>query len=178
MSFPQFRQTLSNFSDLFEEIPIGFNRLLLHKSTVQSSRSTKSSGPPAILKYARVLIAVQVLRLIGLSLIPLLQNNTLPDSFIIPTVIGDISTAVTAPVIAYALGRGGPKTWAASLVWNSLGLADLFYAQTLAYVTGATTYLFGSDLLIPFGAYLAAIFHIVTLIFLLEKRTINYLLSR
>ncbi len=114
--------------------------------------------------------------MIGLSLIPLLQNDTLPASFVIPTVIGDASTAVTAPVIAYALRRRGPKIWAASLVWNSLGLVDLFYAQTLAYVTGASTYLFGSNLLIPLGAYLAAILHIVTFIFLLEKRTINHLL--
>src|SRR5712664_4813685 len=144
---------------------------------MESSGSLKTPGSPSVLKYARILIAVQVLRLIGLSLIPLLQNGTLPAGFVIPTVFGDGSTAIFAPVIAYALGRGGPKTWAASLVWNSLGLADLFYAQTLAYVTGATTYLFGSDLLIPFGAYLAAIFHIVTLIFLLEKRTINYLLK-
>ena len=177
MSFPQFRQTLSKISDSFEEIPIELYRLFVRNSTMQSNNSTKSSGPPAILKYARVLIAVQVLRLIGLSLIPLLQNNTLPASFVIPTVIGDTSTAVTAPVIAYALGRGGPKTWAASLVWNSLGLADLFYAQTLAYVTGAAPHLFGSDLLIPFGAYLAAIFHIVTFVFLLEKGTINHQLK-
>ena len=144
---------------------------------MQSSGSPRSSGAPSILKYARVLIAVQVLRLIGLSLIPLLQNNALPASFVIPTVIGDTSTAVTAPVIAYSLGRGGRRTWAASLVWNGLGLIDLFYAQTLAYVTGATTYLFGSDLPILFGAYLAAIFHIVTFIFLLDKRTINHLLK-
>ncbi len=143
---------------------------------MQSSNPPKSSGSPSILKYARVLIAVQVLRLIGLSLVPLLQNNTLPASFVIPTVFGDTSTAVTAPVIAYALGRGGPKTWAVSLVWNSLGLVDLFYAQTLAYVTGATTYLFGSDLLILVGAYLAATFHIVTFIFLLKKKTINHLI--
>jgi len=143
---------------------------------MESSSPPKSSGAPSFLKYARVLIAVQVLRLIGLSLIPLLQNDTLPASFVIPTVIGDASTAVTAPVIAYALGRGGPKTWAASLVWNGVGLVDLFYAQTLAYVTGATAYLFGSDLLVPFGAYLAAILHIVTFIFLLENRTINHLL--
>lgn len=145
---------------------------------MHSNNPKESSGALSIIKYARVLIAVQVLRLIGLSLIPLLQNNTLPASFVIPTVIGDTSTAVTAPVIAYALGRGGPRTWAAALVWNSLGLVDLFYAQTLAYVTGSTTYLFGSDLLIPFGAYLAAIFHIVTFIFLLEKRTINHLLRQ
>ncbi|TMI20951.1 hypothetical protein E6H31_07795 [Candidatus Bathyarchaeota archaeon] len=144
---------------------------------MQSSTPPKSPGRPSVLRYARFLIAVQVLRLIGLSLIPLLQNNTLPASFVIPTVIGDTSTAVTAPIIAYALGHAGPKTWAASLVWNGIGLADLFYAQTLAYVTGATTYLFGSDILIPFGAYLAAIFHIVTFVLLLEKRTVNQLLK-
>jgi hypothetical protein len=178
LRFPQFRLTLSNVSDSFEETPIELYCLFVQNSTMQSSSSTKSSGPPAILNYARVLVAVQVLRLIGLSLIPLLQNNTLPASFVIPTVIGDTSTAVTAPVIAYALGRGGPKTWATSLVWNSLGLADLFYAQTLAYLTGATTYLFGSDLLIPFGAYLAAIFHIVTFILLLRKKTINHLFGQ
>ena len=145
---------------------------------MQSSTPPRSSGRPSVLRYARFLIAVQVLRLIGLSLIPLLQNNTLPASFVIPTVIGDASTAVTAPIVAYSLGRGGAKTWAASLVWNGLGLADLFYAQTLAYVTGATTYLFGSDLLILFGAYLAAIFHIVTFILLLRKKTINHLFGQ
>jgi len=74
------------------------------------------------------------------------------------------------------LGGGGPKTWAASLVWNSLGLADLFYAQTLAYVTGVDTYLL--DFGILFGAYLAAIFHLVTFIFLLEKGTIQHQLKQ
>ena len=145
---------------------------------MQSNSQPKSSSKPSVLRYARVLIALQVLRLIGLSLIPLLQNSTLPAAFVIPAVIGDTSTAVTAPIIAYALGRGGLKTWGASLVWNGLGLVDLFYAQTLAYLTGATTYLFGSDLLILLGACLAAIFHIVTFVFLLEKRTIDRLLSK
>jgi len=148
----------------------GFRNAVEH-----SAKPSGQSGQPSDLRYARFLIAVQVLRLIGLSLIPLLQNNTLPASFVIPTVIGDASTAVTAPIVAYSLGRGGPKTWAASLVWNGLGLADLFYAQTLAYVTGTTTYLFGSDPLILFGAYLAAIFHIVTFILLLRKKTISRL---
>jgi hypothetical protein len=145
---------------------------------VQSSNPPKTPGLPSILKYARILIVVQVLRLIGLSLFPLFQNGTLPAGFVIPTVIGDGSTAVFAPIIAYALGRGGPKTWAASLVWNGLGLADLFYAQTLAYVTGVDTYLLENDFVILFGAYLAAILHIVTFIFLLEKGTINHLLKR
>jgi hypothetical protein len=130
---------------------------------------------PSILKYARILIGVQFLRLIGLPLIPLYQNGTLPAGFVIPTVIGDCSTAVFAPIIAYALGHGGPRTWAASLVWNSLGLADLFYAQTLAYVTGVDTYLLENDLVILFGAYLAAVLHTVTFIFLLERGTTNHL---
>lgn len=145
---------------------------------MESSGSLKTPGSPSALKYAKILIAVQVLRLIGLSLIPLLQNGTLPAGFVIPTVFGDGSTAISAPIIAYALGRGGPKTWAASLVWNSLGLADLFYAQTLAYVTGVDTYLLENDLGILLGAYLAAIFHIVTFILLLRKGTISHLLKQ
>lgn len=133
------------------------------------------SGLPRTVRYVRILIAVQILRLIGLTFVPLLQNNTLPATFVIPTVTGDTLTAITAPIVAYTLGQGGPKTWAAALVWNALGLADLINAQTLAYLSGSSTYIVNNDIAILFGVFLAIAFHIAAIVLLLRKQTTNYI---
>ena len=83
---------------------------------------------PRTVRYARILIGIQIFRLIGLAFVIGLRNGTLPATFVIPASTGDALTAVTAPIVAFAMGRGGMRTWALALVWNALGLADLLNA--------------------------------------------------
>ena len=74
---------------------------------------------PRPVRYARILIGIQIFRLIGLAFVSGLQNGTLPATFVIPASTGDALTAVTAPIVAFALGRGGMRTWAVALVWSA-----------------------------------------------------------
>ena len=135
-----------------------------------------ATGLPNTIKYARIIIAIQLYRLVGLVFIIPLQNGNLPASFVIPAATGDTLTAITAPIIAYALGRGGPKTWAAALVWNALGLADLFNAVSLGSLTGSSTYIFNNYAAILIGVTLGIILHITATILLLRKQTTNHIL--
>lgn len=122
------------------------------------------------------MVGVQIYRLYVLSL---LQAPNLPSVFTIPVVTGDILTAVFAPVIAYAIGRKrGPRTWAMAIVWNVLGLVDLFYALTLGSLTTAANYILMNNILLLVGATLGIILHIVSIILLLRKSTIDYFLNR
>ncbi len=131
---------------------------------------------PRIVRVLRVLIGVQIYRLYGLSL---LQAPALPSVFTIPAVTGDVLTAVFAPVIAYAIGRKrGPRTWAAAIVWNVLGLVDLFYALTLGSLTNAASYILMNNILVLVGATLGIVLHTVSIILLLRKSTVDYFLNR
>ncbi len=139
---------------------------------------TLKSVLPATIKYARILIAIQIVRFIGLALIPGLQSGALPATFVIPATVGDSLTAITAPLVAFALGRGGVKTWGVAIVWNALGLADLLNAVSLGSLTGSTAYLVANDAPILFGVTFAVVLHIITTILLLRKSTIDYVKAR
>ena len=136
-----------------------------------------TTGLPSTIRYARILIAIQIYRLIGLIFIVPLQNGNLPASFVIPAATGDALTGITAPIIAYALRKGGPKTWAAALVWNALGLADLFNAVSLGSLTGSATYILNNLAFILVGVTLGIILHITATILLLRKQTTNQILK-
>ena len=128
------------------------------------------------MKNLRILIGVQIYRLYGLSL---LQAPNLPSAFTIPVVTGDALIAIFAPIIAVAIGmKRGPRTWAAAIVWNVLGMTDLFYALTLGSLTNAASYILANNILLLVGALLGIVLHIVALVLLLRKSTIDYFLNR
>jgi hypothetical protein len=99
-------------------------------------------------------------------------------AFVIPVVTGDVLTAVFAPVIGVALStKRGPRTWAAALVWNALGMVDLFYALSLAQLTTAGSFILANDQIVIVGAILGIILHITSIVLLLRRETISYLLK-
>lgn len=140
---------------------------------MESSGPLMTPGKPSVLKYAQTLIALQTLRLIGLSLIPLFQNGTLPRGSVISTAFGDGSTAIFAPVIGMLLGEEGRRP---GLLVSFGTVSDWQTCSTRRpWLTsqGWTPIILENDFVILFGAYLAAILHVVTFIFLLEKGTIT-----
>jgi len=93
-------------------------------------------------------------------------------------VTGDVLTAVLAPVIAVAVSRKrGPPTWAAAIVWNALGMVDLFYALTLAMLTTAGSFILVNDQIVVVGAILGITLHIISIRLLLRRQTVSYLLN-
>lgn len=98
---------------------------------------TVEEGLGAGVKLASALTATQIWRIAGgLFLFEMLRGN-LPAAFAVPAGVGDILIGITAPVMALALRRGGALTWATSIAWNALGIADLVYAVTLGLLAGA-----------------------------------------
>jgi hypothetical protein len=131
---------------------------------------------PAQIRVLRALIGIQLYRLFGVSLLQF--SGTLPLAFVIPVVTGDALTAVFAPVIAIALStRRGPRTWAAALVWNALGMVDLFYALGLAMLTTAGNFILSNYQVVIVGAILGIILHTISIVLLLSKGTLSYLLN-
>ena len=131
---------------------------------------------PSQIRVLRILIGIQVYRLAGLSL--LLYSSSLPSAFLIPTVIGDTLTAIFAPVIAFGIGRKrGPRTWAAALVWNILGMVDLFYARTIGSLTTAGSFVQANDPGVAVGATIGIALHIISIGLLLRRTTMSYLIT-
>lgn len=131
---------------------------------------------PSQIRILRFLIGIQVYRLAGLSL--LLYSSSLPSAFLIPTVIGDTLTALFAPVIAFAIGKKkGPRVWAAAIVWNVLGMVDLFYALTIGSLTIAGSFVQANDPGVVIGATIGIILHVISIGLLLRKTNVSYLIS-
>jgi len=131
---------------------------------------------PGQVRFLRTIIGIQTYRLIGLSL--LLYSSSLPSAFLIPTVVGDFLTGVFAPIIAFAVStKRGPRVWAAALIWNVLGMIDLFYALSLGQLTNAGTVILSDDPIVAIGAIIGIILHVVSLGLLLRRPVVNYLLG-
>jgi hypothetical protein len=131
---------------------------------------------PSQIRILRVLIGIQVYRLAGISL--LWFFTSLPSVFLIPTVTGDTLTAIFAPVIAFAITRKkGPRTWAAALVWNVLGMVDLFYALTIGSLTAAGSFVQANDPGVVIGATIGIILHLTSIGLLLRRINMSYLIT-
>ena len=128
------------------------------------------------IRMLRILIAIQVYRFFGLSL--LLYSSSLPLAFLIPTVVGDALTAVFAPVIAFGIGRKkGPRTWAAALLWNVLGMVDLLYALAIGSLTTAGSFVQVNDPGVVVGAIIGIILHVTSIGLLLRKTNVSYMIG-
>ncbi len=153
--------------------------LAINSNGMERSPQTPMMGTlPRTVRYVRILIGIQIFRLIGLAFISGLQNGTLPATFVIPVSTGDALTAITAPIVAFALGRGGVRTWAAAIVWNALGLADLLNAFSLGSLTGSTANLAANYSFVFLGVTAGVLFHIVATALLLRKSTTDYFRAR
>ena len=133
---------------------------------------------PSGVRFSRILIGVQIFRLIGLVFIGGLQNGTLPAAFVIPASTGDALTGLTAPIVAFALGRGGMRRWAVALVWNALGLADLLNAVSLGSLTGSAATIFANYSFVLVGVTVGVLFHLVATALLLRKASTDYFRAR
>ena len=131
---------------------------------------------PSQNRILQIIIGVQLYRLAGLSLISF--SASLPSAFLIPTVVGDTLTAIFAPIIAFAIGRKkGPRTWAAALVWNVLGMVDLFYALTIGSLTTAGGFVRANDPGVVIGAIIGVILHLTSIGLLLRKTNVSTLIG-
>ena len=95
------------------------------------------------------------------------QRGNLPAAFAIPGGVGDILVGISAPIVAFSLGKSGALGWAAALTWNALGLADLVFAVSVGTLAGPTfilnSYLFIIPaLLVP----IAVILHLSAIVLL------------
>ena len=132
--------------------------------------------PPSQIRILQIIIGIQIYRLAGLSLLSF--SASLPSAFLIPTVVGDTLTAIFAPIIALAIGmRKGPRRWAAALVWNVLGMVDLFYALTLGSLTTAGSFVQANDPGVVIGATIGIVLHIISIGLLLRKTNVSYLIT-
>lgn len=79
------------------------------------------------------LIAVQTFRVIGGTFLVLLALHALPAVFAVPAGIGDVLVGLTAVPTARSLRAGRVRP---AVVWNLLGLLDLFVALTMGVISG------------------------------------------
>ncbi len=127
-----------------------------------------------MVRFARILIGIQIFRFVGLAFVTGLQNGTLPATFVIPASTGDTLTAITAPIVAFAMGRGGMRTWGLALVWNALGLADLLNAVSLGSLAGSTLTIVANYSFVFVGVIAAVVFHIAAIALLVRKTSMDY----
>ncbi len=64
------------------------------------------------------------------------QAGTFPGYFAYPFGVGDLFAGLLALPIAYSLRTVGIRKYALLMAWNSVGLADLFFALTVASYGG------------------------------------------
>jgi len=131
-------------------------------------------GMPKALRYARILVLIEVTRLLGLFLFSGIQRGILPSSSGLFGV-GDALVAITAIPVWYGLGRGRSRAYALTMAWVTFGLVDLIYAVADGALSGllpALSSLFGAGIvLIPFNI----VVQIATFILLLNKPVTQYM---
>ncbi|HEU5383315.1 MAG TPA: hypothetical protein VFV38_48560 [Ktedonobacteraceae bacterium] len=95
-------------------------------------------------QWVRVLIgdpwgiaAMQIYRVLGIAFVVEAFQHALPALFAFPAGWGDFFIGVTAPLAALAWSSGGRLGRAVFVVWNVLGMFDLFMAVSLAVVSSS-----------------------------------------
>ncbi len=129
---------------------------------------------PRALRYARILVAIQITRLLGLVLFSGIQSGTLPATAAL-FAVGDGLVGITAIPVWYALGRGRLRTYALAMAWVIFGLVDLIYALVdgaLAGQLGAIQNLLGFGILaVPFNI----VVQLITFGLFLNKSVLDYM---
>lgn len=82
------------------------------------------------------LIGVQVTRALGGVFLLLYAEGLMPGVFAIPAGVGDLATALLAPIAAYAAARDPHGNAGAVLAWNALGITDFVVAVATGFATG------------------------------------------
>jgi len=86
------------------------------------------------------LIAVQTMRLMGISFFNLYSAGLMPAEFALPSGGGDVFIGVTAPLVAGLLFLKKSYARRLAIIWNYVGLADLVLAIILGFFTSPTPY--------------------------------------
>jgi hypothetical protein len=87
---------------------------------------------PKAFRWARILTGVAVIRVIGLILISGQQSGAIPTYYAYTFASGDLLVGITAIPLAWALGRGGLRTYGLAVAWAVAGELDLLYAFAIA----------------------------------------------
>jgi hypothetical protein len=82
-----------------------------------------------------VLIAVNLVRVLGVLFVLLYLSNRLPGPFAPTAGYGDIANGAAAPFVAWLAARGIDGWRGVTWLWNSLGLLDLVAALGLGIVS-------------------------------------------
>ena len=117
------------------------------------------------------LIGIQVFRILGAVWLVRYFAGGLPGLFALPAGIGDVTTGLLAPFVAYAWYSGKPYARSAAIAWNIFGMADLVNAVVLGALTngGAGGILFPLVLIPAYGVPRSLLIHSYSLIGLLRK---------
>lgn len=116
------------------------------------------------------LIGIQFFRILGVVWLVRYFAGGLPGLFALPAGIGDVTTGLLAPFVAYAWYSGKPYARGAAIAWNLFGMADLVNAVVLATLTGAGAGMVFPLVLIPaYGVPRSLLIHSYSLVGLLRK---------
>jgi hypothetical protein len=132
--------------------------------------------PPKLLRWARIVSAVAVTRLIGLILLSGLQKGVIPAYYATTFGAGDVLVGITAIPVAYALGRGGIRAYALAVAWAVGGILDILYATAIAsqapgLFASVSDFLGAGLIVLP----IALIIQFVVLVFLLSPSVSRYM---
>lgn len=145
---------LANASGLFAQLVPPFPQLVLVSLTAFLLVGFWKLAPFrqwALTVNPRVLVAIHLVRFIGIYFLVLHAQGELPVAFAVPAGWGDIAVATTAVgVLLVSPGRvGGRRVW---LAWNTLGLADiLFVVATAARIALADPVAMAALMRLPLG---------------------------
>lgn len=143
----------------------------------QSGTTPRAERAPAsrLLFWLTVLHIVRVP--IGGSSFSMAMWGDGPPVFLISGA-GDFLIGLFVPAVAFALARRrGYAVWAAALVWNALGLADIINGQLLARLSPDAALLTLPPLIYLIPASLS-VAHIVSIILLTRPPVTGYYLCR
>ena len=117
------------------------------------------------------LIGIQTFRILGGVFLVRYFAGELPGVFALPAGIGDVTTGLLAPFVAYAWYSGKPYARSAAIAWNLFGMADLVNAVVLGALTngGAGGIVFPIVLIPVYGVPRVFLIHSYSLIGLLRK---------
>jgi len=117
------------------------------------------------------LIGIQAFRILGAVWLIRYFAGHLSGAFALPAGIGDVTTGLLAPFVAYAWYSGKPYARTAAITWNLFGMADLVNAVVLGTLTigGAGGLVFPLVLIPAYSVPRSVLIHSYSLIGLLRK---------